>query len=135
MLLVRLECNITLLSQLLRALRVLLEQVVRLCESDKPFYQRAVVSDESLHPLYKREFHDVFDEFREHAEFEPLLQRMKVVDQNGETDMDEDQWEAASACLFSLPFLPFLPCADEDADIYVMFALEKREAGSRAGTG
>ncbi|VDB99979.1 unnamed protein product, partial [Peniophora sp. CBMAI 1063] len=75
-----------------------------------PFVRLA--AEYGLHPIYKREFHDVFDEFREHAEFEPLLQRMKVVDQNGETDMDEDQWEAAN--------------------IYVMFALEKREGGTRS---
>ena len=93
-----------------------------------------LAAEYGLHPLYKREFHDVFYEFREIPEFKDLLTRMKVVDRNEETDMDEDQWEAASACLFSLPFLPFLPCADEDPDIYVMFALEKREAGSRAGT-
>lgn len=64
-----------------------------------------LAAEYGLHPIYKREFHDVFDEFREHAEFEPLLQRMKVVDQNGETDMDEDQWEAASAYPLSLRIL------------------------------
>ena len=26
----------------------------------------------------------------------PLLQRMNVVDANGETEIDEDQWEATS---------------------------------------
>jgi hypothetical protein len=49
-----------------------------------------------LHPVYKKEFHEVFEEFQEHPEFKPLLQRMKVVDANGETEMNEDQWEAAS---------------------------------------
>lgn len=29
-------------------------------------------------------------------QFAELLRRMKVVDQNGETDMTGDQWEAAS---------------------------------------
>ena len=56
-----------------------------------------LAAEYGLHPIYKREFHDVFEEFRAHHEFEPLLQRMKVVDEKGETDMDEDQWEAASA--------------------------------------
>ena len=95
-----------------------------------------LAAEYGLHPLYKREFHDVFDEFREIPEFKDLLTRMKVVDRNEETDMDEDQWEAASACLFSLP--PSASAMNADAicvDIYVMFALEKREAGSRAGTG
>lgn len=49
-----------------------------------------------LRTLYKKEFHDVFQEFHEHADFRPLLQKMKVVDENGETEMNEDQWEAAS---------------------------------------
>ena len=49
MLLVRLECNITLLSQLLRALRVLLEQVVGLREAYEPLDECAVVCNESLH--------------------------------------------------------------------------------------
>jgi mRNA (guanine-N7-)-methyltransferase len=58
-----------------------------------------------LRPLYKKEFHDVFQEFHEHPDFRPLLQKMKVVDENGETEMNDDQWEAAN--------------------IYVAFAMEK----------
>ena len=50
----------------------------------------------NLYPVYKKEFHEVFEEFHEHPEFRSLLQRMNVVDTNGETEMDEDQWEAAS---------------------------------------
>jgi mRNA (guanine-N7-)-methyltransferase len=50
----------------------------------------------NLHPIYKKEFHEVFEEFQEHNEFRSLLQKMNVVDANGETEMDEDQWEAAS---------------------------------------
>jgi hypothetical protein len=49
-----------------------------------------------LYPTYRKEFHELFEEFHEHPEFKPLLQRMNVVDANGETEMDEDQWEAAS---------------------------------------
>lgn len=47
---------------------------------------------------YKEEFHEVFSENQEHPEFGPLMLRMKVVDANGESSMDEDQWEAASKC-------------------------------------
>jgi mRNA (guanine-N7-)-methyltransferase len=50
----------------------------------------------NLYPLYKKEFHELFEEFHEHPEFKPLLQRMNVVDANGESEMDDDQWEAAS---------------------------------------
>lgn len=52
-----------------------------------------------LYPVYKAEFHQVFEEHQEHPEFGPLMVRMKVVDANGESAMDEDQWEAASECL------------------------------------
>ena len=55
---------------------------------------------------YKEEFPLVFAENEEVPEFNQLLQRMKVVDVNGESSMDEDQWEAAN--------------------IYVGFAFEKR---------
>jgi len=70
----------------------------------EPFIQLA--AEYGLYPLYRKEFHEVFEENKEHPEFEPLLQRMKVVDVRGETDMDEDQWEAVN--------------------IYIAFALEKR---------
>lgn len=48
--------------------------------------------------------------------------RMKVVDEHGESSMDEDQWEAASEHLdnqahHSLTHPP---------DIYIAFAFEKR---------
>ena len=42
----------------------------------------------------------MFEEFQEHPEFKPLLQRMNVIDANGETEMDEKQWEAASGSSF-----------------------------------
>ncbi|KAK7043673.1 mRNA cap guanine-N7 methyltransferase [Paramarasmius palmivorus] len=59
-----------------------------------------------LHPIYKEEFHQVYSENQDHKDFGPLLVRMKVVDSNGESAMDEDQWEAAN--------------------IYIGFAFEKR---------
>jgi len=65
-----------------------------------------LAAEYGLHPTYKEEFHDVFSENREHPEFGPLMVRMKVVDSNGESSMDEDQWEAAN--------------------IYIAFAFEKR---------
>ena len=43
----------------------------------------------------------MFEEHHEQPEFAPLLQRMHVVDANGESQMDEDQWEAASAYLIA----------------------------------
>ena len=57
-----------------------------------------------LVPVYMKEFHEVFAENDEHPEFGPLLQNMKVVDSNGESQMDEDQWEAASECCQGIVF-------------------------------
>lgn len=57
-----------------------------------------MAAEYDLVPIYKEEFHQVFDEHQEHPEFGPLMVRMKVVDANGESAMDEDQWEAASTC-------------------------------------
>lgn len=70
----------------------------------EPFVQLA--AEYGLHPIYKKEFHEVFEEFQEHSDFKPLLQRMNVIDANGETEMDEGQWEAAN--------------------IYIAFAMTKR---------
>lgn len=45
---------------------------------------------------YMKEFHEIYQEESENPEFAGLLRRMKVVDANGETDMDPDMWDAAS---------------------------------------
>jgi len=65
-----------------------------------------MASEYGLSPIYKEEFHQVFEENQEHPEFKPLLEKMKVVDSDGASAMDEDQWEAAN--------------------IYIAFAFEKR---------
>ncbi|KAF8638517.1 hypothetical protein AX16_010499 [Volvariella volvacea WC 439] len=59
-----------------------------------------------LHPIFKQEFHDVFDENQTHPEFRSLMIRMNVMDSNGGSQIDESQWEAAN--------------------IYIAFAFEKR---------
>jgi mRNA (guanine-N7-)-methyltransferase len=63
----------------------------------------SLAADYGLYPTYKEEFHQIFAENGEVPEFSQLLQRMKVVDVNGESSMDEDQWEAASesTCTFA----------------------------------
>jgi len=55
-----------------------------------------MAAEYDLHVVYKEEFHQVFSEHQNHPEFGPLMVHMKVVDANGESAMDEDQWEAAS---------------------------------------
>ncbi|KAH9483761.1 Aminopeptidase 2, mitochondrial [Psilocybe cubensis] len=65
-----------------------------------------MAAEYGLHPIYRKPFHEVFQEHMEHPEFQPLLIRMKVVNENGESSMTDDQWEAAN--------------------IYIGFAFEKR---------
>lgn len=67
---------------------------------------RSTAAEYGLQPLYMKEFHEVFADNQEHTEFGPLLERMKVVDANGESQMDEDQWEAASECSLCDAFAP-----------------------------
>ncbi|GJE97968.1 mRNA cap guanine-N7 methyltransferase [Phanerochaete sordida] len=65
-----------------------------------------LAAEYDLDLIYEKEFHEVYAENEEHPEYGPMLQHMKVVDANGESQMDEDQWEAAN--------------------IYIAFAFEKR---------
>ena len=84
-----------------------------------------MAADYGLFPVYKEEFHHVFEEHQDHPDFKPLLVRMKVVDDEGASAMNEDQWEAASQCLISL----MSSRADRPGirlDIYIAFAFEKR---------
>ena len=45
----------------------------------------------------------MFEEHRKDAAFGQLMHHMKVVDAKGESVMDEDQWEAASASVLTSP--------------------------------
>ncbi len=68
----------------------------RLSERSADYINLRMAAEYHLNLLYMKEFHQVFEEHQEHPEFKPLMLRMKVVDDNGESAMDEDQWEAAS---------------------------------------
>ncbi|KAK4687258.1 mRNA (guanine-N7-)-methyltransferase, partial [Tremellales sp. Uapishka_1] len=46
--------------------------------------------------IYKKSFNEVLQEEQGSRDFGPLLGRMGVVDQNGQSAMDADQWEAAN---------------------------------------
>ena len=86
-----------------------------------------MASEYGLSPIYKEEFHQVFEEHQEHPEFKPLLERMKVVDSDGASAMDEDQWEAASALFLSSAIaLDLRQTFFSISDIYIAFAFEKR---------
>lgn len=84
-----------------------------------------MASEYKLRLLYRAEFHDIYAEHHEHPEFGPLLQRMKVVDAQGESQMDEDQWEAAS----ELCNIWTRECETNSSvtatDVYIGFAFEK----------
>ncbi|WWC60216.1 uncharacterized protein I303_102782 [Kwoniella dejecticola CBS 10117] len=49
-----------------------------------------------LRLVYKKPFHDILQEEKESRDFGPLLGKMGVINHNGESAMDEDQWEAAN---------------------------------------
>lgn len=57
---------------------------------------RRLAAEYQLVLKYRKEFHDMFTEFSDHSEFGPLMTRMRVVDDQGDSKMDEEQWEAAS---------------------------------------
>lgn len=59
-----------------------------------------------LHLLYKEEFQEIYNREHGHPEYGPLLEKMKVVDADGTSQMDEDQWEAASAYSSPSTFTP-----------------------------
>ena len=46
--------------------------------------------------VYYAKFDDVFLEEKENPEFAQLMTRMNVINAEGESDMDEEMWEAAS---------------------------------------
>ena len=52
--LVRFQRGITILRELLRALRILLEQIMRLREPYKPLHQRPIIRNERLHTQRER---------------------------------------------------------------------------------
>lgn len=71
---------------------------------------------------YKEEFHGIFEEHQDDPEFGDLMVRMNVVDTNGESSMDEDQWEAASkSCHLETSWR----LTNLRSDIYIAFAFEK----------
>jgi len=59
-----------------------------------------------LYPVFKKEFHEVFEENKEHEEFKQLMIRMNVCDATGASSMEDEEWEAVN--------------------IYIAFAFEKR---------
>ena len=70
-----------------------------------------LAAEYGLLPIYKEPFGEVFQE-SEKKEFKQLLIHMKVMNEEGESNMTEDQWDAASESLLPyshFPVLTFLP--------------------------
>jgi mRNA (guanine-N7-)-methyltransferase len=78
--------------------------------------------EHNLHLIERKEFHDIFMEERDNKDYSQLLKKMKVVDDQGESQMDEDQWEAASE-FFCRYLWRRLNLA---IDVYIAFVFEKR---------
>lgn len=70
-------------------------------KSQSPNFQLSISFDSlageyGLKLLYHATFHELFEAHREDPEFSKLLERMKVVTPEGESELTEEQWEAAS---------------------------------------
>ena len=55
-----------------------------------------LAAEYGLRLLYHSDFHTVFMNEQETPEFAQLLRRMKVMNDDGSTDLTGDQWEATS---------------------------------------
>ncbi len=84
---------------------------------------RRLATEYGLKLLYKRAFNEVLSEEQSSRDFGPLLGKMGVVNEHGESAMDADQWEAASR--FTHP-----SCMSGKllmiSDLYMAFAFQKQ---------
>jgi mRNA (guanine-N7-)-methyltransferase len=71
--------------------------------------------------IYKKGFNEILTEEQSSRDFGPLLAKMGVVNAEGGSNMDEDQWEAASESLYFLDLETLLTL-----DLYMGFAFQKR---------
>lgn len=61
-----------------------------------------LASEYGLRLVYRKAFNEILSEEKDTRDFGPLLSRMGVINQDGVSNMDEDQWEAASTSDFPL---------------------------------
>lgn len=76
----------------------------------------SLAAEYGLEVVYRKTFNDVLQEEQGSRDFGPLLGKMGVINEHGESAMDSDQWEAASE---------FTICALLTLDLYMAFAFEK----------
>ncbi|OWZ50983.1 mRNA cap guanine-N7 methyltransferase [Cryptococcus neoformans A2-102-5] len=56
----------------------------------------SLASESGLRLIYKKAFHEILQEEKDSRDFGPLLGKMGVLNEYGESAMDADQWEAAN---------------------------------------
>jgi len=56
----------------------------------------SLAAEYGLELIYRKTFNDVLQEEQSSRDFGPLLGKMGVINEHGESSMDSDQWEAAS---------------------------------------
>lgn len=56
----------------------------------------SLASESGLRLVYKKAFHEILQEEKDSRDFGPLLGKMGVLNEYGESAMDADQWEAAN---------------------------------------
>ncbi|TYJ59172.1 hypothetical protein B9479_000161 [Cryptococcus floricola] len=56
----------------------------------------SLAAEYNLRLIYKKEFHEILAEEKDSRDFGPLLGKMGVLNEYGESAMDGDQWEAAN---------------------------------------
>lgn len=56
----------------------------------------SLAAEYRLRLIYKKQFNDILTEEAPSRDFGPLLGKMGVLNEHGESMMDGDQWEAAS---------------------------------------
>ncbi|RGB32408.1 guanine-N(7)-methyltransferase domain-containing protein [Rhizophagus diaphanus] len=58
-----------------------------------PTFQK-LAQQYGLELIYKKRFHDLYNEFKEETHYRELLYSMRVIDKRGEDEMSDDEWEA-----------------------------------------
>jgi mRNA (guanine-N7-)-methyltransferase len=58
-----------------------------------PTFQE-LASEYGLELVYKKRFHDLYNEAKEDSHYRELLYNMRVIDKRDEEEMSDDEWEA-----------------------------------------
>jgi len=67
-------------------------------EANRSGAKYRLAQEYGLDLVYYSKFDDIFFEEKENPDFARLMSTMHVINAQGESDMDEEMWEAASKC-------------------------------------